>query len=80
MRTLIRPDVGELVVETEPEDIHENYVVTFEGGGPPFGWTRIGAEALVRVAAPLGFRVSDRWSAGGRRFIGLVTCFPGTDI
>ncbi|MBW8804167.1 MAG: methyltransferase domain-containing protein [Catenulisporales bacterium] len=78
IRALIQPGIGELVVETESEDIHENHVVTFEGGGMPFGWTRIGAEALVEVAAPLGFRVADRWTAGGRRFVALVTCLPGT--
>jgi SAM-dependent methyltransferase len=72
VRGLIRPDGGELVVETDAEDVHEDHVVTFEGGGgDPFGWTRIGSEALTAVAAGLGFRVVERWSDGGRRFMAL---------
>ncbi|NUR58154.1 MAG: SAM-dependent methyltransferase [Catenulispora sp.] len=68
VRGLIRPGGGELVVETEAEDVYENHVVSFETGGEPFGWTRIGTEALVVVAAGVGLRATGDWSAGGRRF------------
>jgi SAM-dependent methyltransferase len=71
-RELLRPGGGELVVETDAEDVHEDHMVTFEGGDEPFGWTRIGTEALVRVAAGLGFAVRERWSGGGRRFVALA--------
>ncbi|MEY9927443.1 SAM-dependent methyltransferase [Catenulispora sp. GP43] len=73
VRGLIRPGDGELVVETEAEDVHENHVVTFETGGEPFGWTRIGTEALAAVAAGIGLRSIAQWSAGGRRFVALAT-------
>jgi len=72
VRDLIRPGDGELVVETEPEDIHETHLVTFETGGEPFGWTRIGTEALAAVAAGLGLRSTERWSVGERRFVALA--------
>lgn len=72
VRDLIRPGDGELVVETEPEDVHETHVVTFETGGEPFGWTRIGTEALAGLAVGLGLRGTERWSVGGRRFLTLV--------
>ncbi|GAA1983246.1 class I SAM-dependent methyltransferase [Catenulispora subtropica] len=71
VRELIRPGDGELVVETEADDVHEDYVVTFDGGGEPFGWTRIGSEALARTAVALEFVVAERWSADGRRFVAL---------
>lgn len=73
VRDLIRPGCGELVVETEAEDVHENHVVTFDTGGEPFGWTRIGTEALAAVAAGIGLRSTEQWSAGERRFVALAT-------
>jgi hypothetical protein len=81
IRALLRPRTGELVVETEPEDVHETLVVTFDvagsgtvgpAGPAPFGWTRIGTEALAEVARAVGFDVTERWSAGGRRFVALA--------
>lgn len=72
VRELIRPGDGELVVETEPGDVHETHVVTFDTGGEPFGWTRIGTEALTAMAAGCGLRSTERWSAGGRRFVALA--------
>jgi SAM-dependent methyltransferase len=73
-RDLVRPGTGEVVVETDPEDVHEDHVVTFDdGNGEPFGWSRIGTEALTPIAARLGFRVAAGWTApGGRRFVALA--------
>ena len=68
---LLRPGTGEVVVETDPEDIHEDHVVTFDGGGKPFGWSRIGTEALTPIAVRLGFRLSAAWTTCGRRFVAL---------
>jgi SAM-dependent methyltransferase len=72
-RELVRPGTGEVVVETDTEDVHENHVVTFGDGGEPFGWSRIGTESLTPIAARLGFRLTAGWTApGGRRFVALA--------
>jgi hypothetical protein len=75
-RELIAPGTGELVVETDPEDVHEDHVVTFDGAGEPFGWSRVGTEALTPMATRLGFRLADSWTSDGRRFVAL-TSDPG---
>jgi SAM-dependent methyltransferase len=72
MRVLLLPRDGELVVETEPEDILRTYRVSFTGAAhAEFGWTRIGTEALEAIAGPLGFEVRESWTRGGRRFVAL---------
>jgi SAM-dependent methyltransferase len=82
MRVLLLPRDGELVVETEPDDVFRTYQVSFGGPAAPttpaaptpgFGWTRIGTEALTALAEALGFAVRERWTAHGRRFVAL-TC------
>jgi SAM-dependent methyltransferase len=90
LRTLIRPRIGELIVETELEDVDVRYRVRFgdpaAGGGnagsdlgagnaDEFGWARIGAEALTALATPLGYAARHVWSSGGRRFV--VLNYPG---
>ncbi|MBS2533279.1 SAM-dependent methyltransferase [Catenulispora sp. NF23] len=107
LRTLIRPGVGELIVETEAEDIDLRYRVRFGFGGDPvnasagpssspsagssagssaspsagvapsgrngdeFGWARIGSEALMALAIPLGYVARHMWTADSRRFVAL---------
>ena len=96
LRTLIRPGVGELIVETEVEDIDLRYRVRFgfAGGsdsasaspsagvaptgvaprgrnGDEFGWARIGSEALMALAIPLGYVARHMWTADSRRFVAL---------
>ncbi|WP_194925257.1 class I SAM-dependent methyltransferase [Catenulispora pinisilvae] len=96
LRTLIRPGVGELIVETEVEDIDLRYRVRFgfAGGsgsasaspsagvastgvasrgknGDEFGWARIGSEALMALAVPLGYVARHMWTADSRRFVAL---------
>jgi SAM-dependent methyltransferase len=84
LRTLIRPRTGELIVETDAEDVDVRYRARFgrvgrvEGAGGPggagdeeFGWARIGAEALMALAAPSGYAARHLWKADGRRFVAL---------
>ncbi|MEY9864352.1 SAM-dependent methyltransferase [Catenulispora sp. GAS73] len=73
LRTLIRPRSGELIVETEADDVDERYRVRFGGGGggDEFGWARIGSESLLALAAPLGYAARQVWTADGRRFVAL---------
>jgi SAM-dependent methyltransferase len=77
LRTLIRPRLGELIVETEVDDVDVRYRVRFGESavgarcGDEFGWARIGAEALTALAIPLGYAARHVWSSGGRRFVVL---------
>jgi SAM-dependent methyltransferase len=72
LRTLIQPRSGELIVETEVEDVDVRYRVRFgRVGGDEFGWARIGAEALTALATPLGYVARHVWTADGRRFVAL---------
>ena len=81
LRTLIRPSSGELIIETEVEDVDVRYRVRFGGSGSGsgvgggsgsgFGWARIGSEALLALATPLGYVERHVWTAGGRRFVAL---------
>ena len=72
LRTLMRPRTGELIIETEAEDVDARYRVRFgRVGGDEFGWARIGAEALLALATPLGYAARQVWTADGRRFVAL---------
>ena len=75
LRTLILPRTGELIVETDAEDVDLRYRVRFgrvEGAGDEeFGWARIGAEALMALATPSGYAARNLWKADGRRFVAL---------
>jgi SAM-dependent methyltransferase len=88
LRTLMRPGSGELIVETEAEDIDVRYRVRFgvstearpgadtgadtgPDTGDEFGWARIGSEALLALAKPLGYIPRQVWTADGRRFVAL---------
>ncbi len=68
---------GRAVVETDPDDAaDEQLCVRFAMGGvamgPEFGWSVVGADALLTYGAPLGFYASADWSLAGRRFIELA--------
>lgn len=73
LRTLLRPRSGELIVETEAEDIDLRYRVRFgfADTGEEFGWARIGSESLLALATPLGYVPRQVWTADGRRFVAL---------
>jgi SAM-dependent methyltransferase len=71
LRTLMRPRSGELIVETETEDVDVRYRVRFGRAGEEFGWARIGSEALLALATPLGYAARQVWTADGRRFVAL---------
>lgn len=65
---------GTLLVETDltPERDWRGTVQVrgADGSGPPVRWARVGAEALARLAAPLGLAVVS-WRPGVRTFVEL---------
>ncbi|WP_055700132.1 methyltransferase domain-containing protein [Streptomyces silaceus] len=71
---LLRPG-GLLIAETVPTDVDERVEVSVDDGrgspGEPFLWSRLGARALLRHTRPLGWRLADQWTSGGRRFLAL---------
>jgi SAM-dependent methyltransferase len=72
VRQLLRPAEAELVVETEPADIHEFHQVRLGASGPEFAWARIGTPALKAIAEPIGYRAHGAWYVGGRCFTALT--------
>ncbi len=66
---------GLVICEVDPEpDRHEVESVVLTSGGvssPPLPWSRVGARALARMAAPLDLLVAEEWSAAGRVFVAL---------
>lgn len=80
LRTLLCPETGELIIETEHEDVHHTYRVRFadtaeavaDPSTPTFGWARVGTEALLALAEPLGYLTRESWRVGTRRFVALT--------
>lgn len=71
---------GLLIAETAPVDVDERVRVRVDDGrggddevdaAGVFPWARLGTEALLRHARPLGWRRVDQWSADGRAFVAL---------
>jgi len=66
---------GLLVVETDPQDVHERFAarVADDRGtyGGPFRWARVGTPSLTRLAPVHHFAVSDAWTCAGRAFAAL---------
>lgn len=69
---------GLLIAETVPVDVDERVEVRLVSGAEAdsgaeaaFPWARLGTPALLRHARPLGWRVADQWTAGGRSFVSL---------
>ena len=77
---LLRPG-GTVLVETDarPDALWRGTVrvATVRGAGTPLPWACVGADALGRLAAPLGLRCTDGYR-GGRSFVELTACGPGT--
>ena len=48
-------------------------MVLTSGGvsSPALPWSRVGARALARMAAPVDLLVAEEWSAAGRVFVAL---------
>jgi len=72
VRQLLRPADAEVVVETEPADIHEFHQVRLGARGPEFAWARVGAPALMALAEPIGYHAHGAWYVGGRCFTALT--------
>jgi SAM-dependent methyltransferase len=77
---LLRPG-GTVLVETDrsPALLWRGTVRLRTGDrtGPPLPWACAGADALGRLAATLGLRRTDGYR-GGRSFVQLTACGPGT--
>ena len=75
---LLRPG-GLALVEADPDDTAEQ-AVTLRLHGPggrtslPLPWARLGARAVVRVAAGAGFVAVEEWRLHGRVFLALRSC------
>jgi hypothetical protein len=41
--------------------------------GPVFPWARLGASALVRLAATAGLHLLEEWEHAGRVFVSVTT-------
>lgn len=75
-RGLVAPG-GLIICEVDAADGgHDRADLVLRSGharSTTMAWSRIGATALVSLAAPLDLWVSEQWSAGGRMFIALRT-------
>ena len=74
---------GTVLVETDarPDALWRGTVrvATVRGAGTPLPWACVGADALGHLAAPLGLRCTDGYCyRGGRSFVELTACGPGT--
>jgi SAM-dependent methyltransferase len=70
IRTLLRPG-GRAVLEAGAPGSTASVMARLEAGGrlgPWFPWSRVGADAVHRLAAGAGFRVRSVHQAGGRWF------------
>ena len=70
VRELLCPG-GEVVVETSPDAVDDRLSLRAAPGSATIPWARVGTEALVEMALPLGFRVAELWHDAGRRFAAL---------
>ena len=72
--TLLAPG-GLLIAETAPVNVDERVHVHITDAhatvGAPFPWARLGTNALLSCARPLGWRPAGRWTAAGRPFVAL---------
>jgi SAM-dependent methyltransferase len=77
LRELLAPG-GTALIEVDDSDRVEHFTATVTGGRgdtvATFPWARIGADPLVDLAGPLGYRELERWSADGRCFVALHRC------
>lgn len=74
MHALLAPG-GVLVVETDPQDVHERFAARVEDDhgtrGGAFRWARVGTPSLSRLAPTHHFTVADTWTRTGRTFAAL---------
>ncbi|MFG3281922.1 class I SAM-dependent methyltransferase [Streptomyces sp. NPDC048111] len=66
---------GLLLVEAAPYEIDERIRVRVAdargAAGSDFAWARLGTNALLACARPLGWQPAGRWTAAGRPFLAL---------
>lgn len=66
---------GLLLAEAAPYEIDERMRVRVTdargAAGGDFPWARLGTNALLSCALPLGWRPAGRWTAAGRAFVAL---------
>ncbi|GCE02549.1 class I SAM-dependent methyltransferase [Embleya hyalina] len=74
MHTLLAPG-GLLLVETDPQDVHERFAARVEnaggGHGGAFRWARIGTPSLRRLAPAHAFTPTETWTHTNRTFAAL---------
>jgi SAM-dependent methyltransferase len=68
---------GRLLIEAEPGDVDERMTAWLEHPdgrrGPVFPWARLGAVAVLRIAAEAGLDVTREWRHGNRAFVWVAT-------
>ncbi|MFI6586716.1 class I SAM-dependent methyltransferase [Embleya sp. NPDC050493] len=66
---------GLLVVETDPQDVHERFAARVEndrgGRSSAFRWARVGTPALRTLAHAHRFTMTDAWAGPSRTFAAL---------
>ncbi|MET7303928.1 methyltransferase domain-containing protein [Embleya sp. NPDC005575] len=66
---------GRLVVETDPQDVHERFAARVENDhgvrGGAFRWARVGTPALRTLAHAHRFTMTDTWTCPNRTFATL---------
>jgi SAM-dependent methyltransferase len=64
---------GALLIEVERDDVDERLTAWLEHAdgrrGPLFPWARLGASALLRLAAAAGLYLREEWHQAGRSFV-----------
>jgi hypothetical protein len=66
---------GSLLVEVSPHDVDRRGTARLHArdlDGHAFPWADVGARALIRVAAALGWPSSEAWTDDGRAFVALA--------
>lgn len=78
---LVEPG-GLVLVDTDPDpEAWDSTPVVLRGPdgreSHPMPWARVGARALLRIAADVGLRMSEEWDLEGRTVIALRRPLPG---
>ena len=73
-RDLVVPG-GLIICEVDPDperhEVHQVVLRSQDACSLPMAWSRVGAAALMRVAAVLDLMLEEEWVGGGRAFVAL---------